>query len=140
MAMGGVDANLGIDSEIGVDAESRCRNQKWTKYSASAQRWAARFGNCAIQVLNKMPFSNSFFLPAGEANAKCLGKFLLVFCTRLTGTILLFLFPISLPVTFGPRSELNLGKIFADMMTFGNLGVVTYLPIFHRPSNLFMID
>ena len=31
MAVGGVDANLGIDSEIGVDAESRCRNQKWTK-------------------------------------------------------------------------------------------------------------
>jgi hypothetical protein len=36
MAMGGADANLGIDSEIGVDAESRCRNSKWTKNSASA--------------------------------------------------------------------------------------------------------
>jgi len=35
MAMGGADANLGIDSEIGVDAESRCRNSKWTKTSAS---------------------------------------------------------------------------------------------------------
>ena len=35
MAMGGVDANLGIDSKIGVDAESRCRNSKWTKNSAS---------------------------------------------------------------------------------------------------------
>ena len=37
MAMGGVDANLGIDSEIGVDAESRFRNQKWTKNSASEE-------------------------------------------------------------------------------------------------------
>ena len=30
-----VDANLGIDSEIGVNAESRRRNSKWTKNSAS---------------------------------------------------------------------------------------------------------
>ena len=38
MAMVGADANLGIDSEIGVDAESRCRNSKWTKNSASVER------------------------------------------------------------------------------------------------------
>ena len=43
-----VDANFGIDSEIGVNAESRRRNSKWTKNSAS--------GEFVPQIQNKDTF------------------------------------------------------------------------------------
>ena len=54
MAMGGVDANLGIDSEIRVDAESQCRNQKWTKNSASVVDGVSLYEkNCMGDVFSR---------------------------------------------------------------------------------------
>ena len=64
MAMGGVDANLGIDFEIGVDAESRCRNQKWTKNSASAQVVGGRSSwKCFFRKFAKVGISFGGFVP-----------------------------------------------------------------------------
>jgi len=52
---GGVDANLGIDSEMGVNAESRHRNSKWTKNSASDVECVSVGGAVGVEFCTPLP-------------------------------------------------------------------------------------